>query len=331
MAITVKDVAASAGVSPATVSRVLNKNHEITRETREAVEKAVRVLGYERSATRRGRRVVRQGTTPVRLNSIALFIPDNSAVAMLTPLTGQVLHGAEAAARERGYQFLLTRLEDDGGLSRCIARQQVDGVIVRSGRMQVLAALPDIPTVWIFKSAVPPSAGDMVFPDNETVGGMAARYLLAQGRRDLCVLSQMPDHAEAQKRTEAFARAARVGGAAVTIIEGNGNAEAGAKKMLDAAPNLDGLFLPIGDDQTEACVRALQATGKRFGEDVDLISCNNDVARLRSLDRRLPNIDIRADEIGRVAVETVIWRIEHPSEYRRITLIEPRLVEYAEE
>jgi DNA-binding LacI/PurR family transcriptional regulator len=58
-----------------------------------------------------------------------------------------------------------------------------------------------------------------------------------------------------------------------------------------------------------------------------LISCNNNAVRLRTLDPSLPNIDIRANEIGRVAVETLLWRIRHPEDHRRCILIEPRLVE----
>ena len=328
MAVTVRDVATRAGVSPATVSRVLNKNHEITPATTEAVQRAIDTLGYERSATRRGRRATRRPLTPVQVNSIALLIPDNTVEAMLTPLTGQLLHGAEAAAREHGFQFLLTRLEDDGALSRCLAQRQVDGVIVRSGRMQPPATLPIMPTVWVFKSAVPPRSGDMVYPDNEAIGELAARYLLGRGRHVLAVLSQMPDHAEAQVRAEAFARVARAEGATVTVMEcpDPTDCAAGAGQILDAEPEMDGLFLPIGDDQTEACVRALQARGRRLREDVDVISCNNDVKRLHAVNADLPNIDIRADEIGRVATETLLWRIEHPKEYRRVTLIEPRLV-----
>ncbi len=94
MSVTVQDVALSAGVSPATVSRVLNKGQEISPHTRQVVEKAIIQLGCQRERTRRGRRV--SVKRPVSAGTLALLIPDTHIEAMLTPLMGQIMHGAEA-------------------------------------------------------------------------------------------------------------------------------------------------------------------------------------------------------------------------------------------
>ena len=178
MSITILDVAARAGVSPSTVSRVINKNHDISPTTVAAVEGAIRHLGYRRTATRRGRRPSRPHYGASSSQSLALLIPDANIEAIQTALTGQLMHGAEVVARERNFHFMLTRLAEDGGLPPCLAPVQVNGLIVRSGPDQLQAVLPDIPTVWVFNPNTIPSHGDMVHPDNEAIGQMALRYLV---------------------------------------------------------------------------------------------------------------------------------------------------------
>jgi LacI family transcriptional regulator len=316
MKITVHDVAAHAGVSASTVSRVLNRNHDISADTVALVESAVAELGYSRAATKRGRRATRSGQAPLTA-SLAFLIPDTNIEAMLTPLTGQLMHGIEAVARERGFNLLLTRLAERGGLPPCLTPVQVKGLIVRSGATEKLQrTLPDVPTVWIFKGKNAPLRGDVVQPDNQAIGQMAARYLLERGHRKIAVWNARPGHAEAEIRAQSFLEAARDTGAKVEVATG-----AEAVKYLKRQKR-SGLFLPLGDDATESVYRALQSSGAA----VEIISCNNDVPRLRALDARLPNINIRAEEIGHVAAETLLWRLENPHDHRRTVFVEPRLM-----
>ncbi len=327
MAVTVQDVAASAGVSPATVSRVLNKSEDITPKTRIVVENAIRQLGYQRSATNRGRRATGKKPPAKVIASLVMLLPDTRIEAMLTPLTGQVLHGAEAVARKHGYHFLLSRLSEEDGLAPTLNSASVDGMLVRAGETDVSAILPAVPIVWVFVPSQAPTFGDMVSPDNQLIGQAAARYLLDRGHRRLAVVSTHPHHPEVRLRTESFQRLAEGAGAETQVIHCDQRSVAEAVDLLSEDLPAAGVFLPIGDDGVEEFVRAVQGRAEQaFDSGFDLISCNNDVARLRALDPRLPNIDIQADEIGRVAAETLLWRIAHPMEHRRHILIEPRLV-----
>lgn len=324
--VTVQDVAARAGVSASTVSRVLNRNHDISADTMALVESVVAELGYQRGAEKRGRRTTRSGQSPLTA-SLALLIPDTNIEAMLTPLTGQLMHGIEAVARERGLNLLLTRLDERGGLPPCLTPVQVKGLIVRSGDSTSLErTLPDVPTVWVFKPAEMPSRGDVVQPDNEAIGRLAARYLLERGHQGLAVLNALPQHPEALVRAESFLRVARDGGADATTYS---CLQADLMGEVDrvAAKRATGLFLPLGDEAVGVAYRVLSHKNLLCGEAIDLISCNNDTARLWALDPRLPNIDICAEDIGRTAAETLLWRIQNPQEHRRCVLITPRLVE----
>ncbi|MDQ3813054.1 MAG: LacI family transcriptional regulator [Armatimonadota bacterium] len=335
MPVTLQDVAARANVSLATVSKVLNNRYDVAPETVELVEKAIAELGYQRAATRRGRPSAahppanRSRRTQVAA-SIALLIPARNIVAMQSPLTGHLIDGVEAVARERGFHLLLTRLAEDGSLPACLDPVQVDGLIVRSTSRGMAMTLPSVPMVWIFKSGFGPTPGDLVQPDNEMIGQMAARYLLERGHRYVAVVNPRPEHPEAQTRADRFVKFAQAAGATTLAIESESLAtDEIVTQLLSHTPPITGLFMPLGDDFVESLYGALLRRGVRCGEDMALISCNNDAVHLRTLDPRLPNIDIRASEIGRAAAETLLWRIQHPHEHRRCILIEPQVVEPA--
>ncbi len=328
MPVTVQDVAASAGVSPATVSRILNKRQDIAPHTRQVVEQAILRLGYKRSVTRRGRTVVDNAlVAPSIRKPLALLIPDIHIEAMLTPLTGQVMHGAEAVARRKGYRFLLTRLAEKDGLPPVLAAEHLDGIIVRSGEDAPIGFLPDVPTVWVFQSLFSPASGDMVFPDNAAIGEMACRYLTDRGHRHLAIINAQAHPLDVRQRAESFAHAAGEAGIQTLAIDGDCTGIEGAvARALACVPSPTGFFLTTGDDALEDFLRALPALKTPDGSGLDMISCSNDAARLGALSPHLSNIDIQADEIGRMAAETLLWRIENPAEHRRCVLIRPRLV-----
>ena len=340
MAATLQDVADAARVSLATVSKVLNNRYDVAPETAELVQGVIRQVGYQRAATRRGRPASSSPRHPLsgqaRLRSstgatatgIALFIPANQAGPMQSALTGQLVHGAEAVAQQHGLHFHLTRFSDDGALPPCLDPVQVDGMIIRNTRADWGTPLPQIPTVWVFKLGYAPVPGDLVQPDNEMVGQMAANYLLGRGHKHLAALTGRTDHAEAQVRADRFVRFCRAAGATALALEG-GDMGVLVDELLAQSPRITGLFLPLGDNVQERLYRALQRRKVRCGADgadIDLISCNNDATYLRLVDPSLPNIDIRASEIGRAAAQTLLWRIQNPAEHRRCILIEPKMV-----
>jgi LacI family transcriptional regulator len=344
MSITLKDVAVRARVSLATVSKVLNNRYDVAPETVEIVESAIRQVGYERSATRRGRPTSSshppsarrsqhsnpQHSGSQRTHGIALLIPATKIELMQSTLTGQLVHGVEAVVRERGIHFFLTRFADDGSLPPCLDPLQVDGLIVRNSTQVITVPLPMVPTVWIFKSGFAPTPGDLIQPDNEIIGEMAARYLLERGHQHLAVVTARLGHVEAQVRADRFTRFARGTGAAVLALECKPDMEAIADRLLSQEPRVTGLFMPLGDHLVEGVYRALQQRAISCGgagRDINLISCNNDATHLRLLDPSLPNIDIRADVIGHEAAQTLLWRIQNPHQHRRCILIEPQLVQ----
>jgi LacI family transcriptional regulator len=323
---TLQDVAQVANVSLATVSRVLNNRHDVAPETVELVEGAIRQVGYERAATRRGRPVANR-TPPLRsvAASIALLVTTKASTSSQSPVIGQLIDGIESVASEGGFHLLVTRLSPGGDLPLCLDPVQVDGLIVRSPSGGIVTPLPQVPTVWIFRPGFGPAPGDIVEPDNERFAQIGANYLLERGHRNVAVINPRPLHPEAHTRTDRFIRFVKASGVTPFVIEGGSRTiDEMITKLLAHTPQVTGIFLPLGLEFVEQLYLALRRRGVRCGEDMDLISSNE---YMRPLDPRLPTIDIQSREMGRVAAETLLWRTQHPNEHRRCILIEPRLVE----
>ncbi|MGN6626387.1 MAG: substrate-binding domain-containing protein, partial [Tepidisphaeraceae bacterium] len=87
-----------------------------------------------------------------------------------------------------------------------------------------------------------------------------------------------------------------------------------------------GLFVPGTDDVVIGVYRELEKRGVSVGRDLELISVNNDLNRLWTLDPSLANIDIQPELIGRAAVDLLLWRLSRLTEPRRKIVVPPRLV-----
>ncbi len=122
MKVSLRDVAKRAGVSPMTVSRVINNAPSVRQETRERVEEVIALMGYIPNR-------LAQGLISQRTGTIGLILPD-----VANPFFALVLRAAEITARREGYRLLVCNTEGDAGLERDyihnLISHQVDGLIV---------------------------------------------------------------------------------------------------------------------------------------------------------------------------------------------------------
>ena len=315
---------ATRGSPPATVSRVLNKNQQISPDTRRLVESSLKKLNYQyRSKRRPSPRLKGAGRAPAT-NGIALLIPDGGVIAMQTPLLAHVLHAAEDEAQTHDFQLILTRIGPHDRLPSCLDPVQVDGILVKHGKAGVEELLPDVPLAWVFPPTRWPNRGDIIAPDNIAVGRLAARYLLERGHRRFAVLNSDPGQPEMMARTESFLEA--VGPEVRVVACAIRDVEAQVQALMESPDPPTAIFAPNGGLTTEIIYRTLLGLGLQVGEDVELIGCDYDLERHAELCPRLPNIDIQAEKIGLAAVQTLLWRIQNPSDPRRCLYIEPVLV-----
>ncbi len=227
----IKDVAAAAGVSATTVSHVLNDvaSARISQETRDRVRSAAGQLGYGPNSVARALRTSRTAL-------LGLIIEDMGA----SPHTGQIISGADGAARTRGYNLLVINTsgslgpESTAGDVESLLVRRVDGILYapkRHRQLQLPSNLASIPAVLV--DAVGGGGGvAAVAPDEDGGARAAVGYLLAAGHTRIGFINTADDAPDARGRLRAFQAASLQagldGGAAPTEPAQAESAPAGA-------------------------------------------------------------------------------------------------------
>jgi LacI family transcriptional regulator len=222
---TIKDVAARAGVSIATVSNVFSGNKPVNADLQARVRKAARDLAYDvdRAASQ-----LRSGQAKV----VGVLVPDLDDV-FFTSLVSQI----EVLAQADGYDIIVASSRDDIGIEasrlRAMLAWRPSGLIVvpcSDGIPEVLAAeVSRLPMV--FPDRVPPDGSivDTVAIDNRDAGSVAARHLLTLGHRDVLIAAS---HLSISPIRERIAGATDLMRTMVqrepTVVELGSNAERGA-------------------------------------------------------------------------------------------------------
>lgn len=345
LAATVKDVARVADVSIGTVSRVLSGEPNVTEETAQRVRDAVKQLGYSRL---RKRKAVSDGRSLARKNIAMLLLGmDRSLVSL--PSVAEGIHGAESALTLAGANTLLSDLPLAQGTPRSIANQSVHGLLakgalqgdlIESADAKLISRLRKIPTVWFLGRPQGADWGDAVESNDSEVGRIAAEHLIAKGHRRVAILDPKPNHVTLGQRCASFTWHATRQGCNVDNVLGDpsgwslplkpvSNVEVVDKlvgRLLRLRSKPTAVFCPA-DCISAMVYRACARRGIQVGEDISLISCNNETPLLTGLYPEVTTIDICAEQIGRQAVEQLIWRLDHPESPSVTVSVQPRLVD----
>ncbi|MEK4998814.1 LacI family DNA-binding transcriptional regulator [Paenibacillus sp. FSL H7-0918] len=202
---TIYDVAREAGVSIATVSKVLNKNGRISDKTREKVHRIMEELNYQPS-------LVASALTSRRTGTIGLMIPDIS-----NPFFAEAARGIEDYAQEQGSDLIVCSTDrDDEKAARYISlllRKRVDGIIIAShtgNPDMVRRLLADHVPLVLFSADIRMMESNSVTVDDYKGGYQATEYLLSLGHRRLGIIS---DNLPGSKlRVEGFMDALKAAG-----------------------------------------------------------------------------------------------------------------------
>jgi DNA-binding LacI/PurR family transcriptional regulator len=335
-------VSKRAGVSVATVSRVINHSRNVSPETVALVRDAMEKVGYVPPPVEKRQRRKRNELPGIQKGNIALLFPDTDNRALKTALSGRFMHGVGELLRSRGLNMIVTPLDAGFSMPPCVRDAQVDAVIVRglASQAQVLPMLGTLPCVWLLDGDLP-ARGDQILEDNASVARLAVEHLARRGCRRVGVLNPMGLHYGYRSRSDWFGLVARREGLAcdefihrdqpeVSLLA-NATWEPLLLELVDrvvTAPRRpDGLFLPFPDDLITFTYRALADRGVRLGVDIKVVCCSYDPPRLATLDRSITNIDILPEAMGRAAVETLLWRMRHLNEPQRRVMVMPALVE----
>ncbi|CAL9658337.1 HTH-type transcriptional regulator DegA [Streptomyces sp. enrichment culture] len=275
---TLEDVAREAGVSRATVSRVVNGVRNVDPGIQELVRSAIERTGY--TPNRAARALVTRHPT----GSVALIISGaGDAFAgrvFADPFFGRVVHGVMGYLRARAMQPVLLFAESEPARHQVVdyLRQgSADGALVVS--VQPDDPLPDlllsarVPTVLFARPAreTPVSWVDL---DHYAGGRLAGEHLLARGCRRMVTIRTGPEVRAGRARLAGFRDAlARAGHEAVPAAQGSFSLDSGAAAMaalLRDHPALDGVFA-ANDLMAQGACRVLRDQGRRIPEDVAVV------------------------------------------------------------
>lgn len=301
------DVARAAGVSVATVSKVVNGRYGIAPATVDRVSAAVAELGYEASLGARSLRSSRTGVLGV-------------LVAEFEPFSTELLKGVSAAMGATGYELLAW----SGGYGdaavgwerRSLARlggTLIDGAILVTPT--VVDAGAGIPVV-----AVDPHTGPADVPsvasDNLAGAVLATEHLLALGHRRIALLSGRPDLESARLREQGFRQAMAAAGVEVDeslVASGDYRAETaeGPARALLSRPDRPTAVFGGNDLMALRTVEVATALGLRVPEDLSVVGFD-DVPETAGATPGLTTVHQPLHEMGAAALDLLVRMLEEP-------------------
>lgn len=346
------EVAVAANVAVGTVSRVLNNPEVVGPEIRQRVLDAVVQMNYTPLRRRRkGGPVSESGAVRWRGNLGLLLVGMDETLSTL-PVISEALHGVELAMAAEGLNLMLANVPNADRVPAFLARNQVDGLIVKSpllgdlracARPTLVTAINRLPHVWLLGR--PNSGeGDLCGFDFDAGAQIAIAYLHARGHRRLAFVDPRPG----LTRSEGLRRAVTVHAQRLGMhlrhfeklmsfpVKWPLRAITEPTEILPLVDRWENL--PIAQRPTALVVsadsiavqlyHALRQKGHVVGRDVSILSFNHEKTLVMGLNPVLTTLDVRAETIGRRAVEQLLWRVRHPGEAVAMKiLIEPRLVE----
>jgi LacI family transcriptional regulator, repressor for deo operon, udp, cdd, tsx, nupC, and nupG len=311
--VTMRDVAIAAGVSPKTVSNVVNDYVHVRPETRALVQRYVEALGYRPQAV--GRQL-RRGRT----GSISLAVP-GIAMPYFADLAGLLV----SAARERALTVVVEQTDGDVARERQVAAgfpvRFADALIFSPLAMsseELVSPRHDTPMVLLGEHGED-AAVDRIGIDSIAIAATATTHLLDRGRRRIAMLGRKQDSHKPvmEQRLLGYTRALRGAGRPVdenlvrTVREWDrADGEAAVDALLDEHPDVDAVFA-ANDVLAIGALRSLHRRGRRVPDDVAVIGVD-DVPESRFTTPTLTTVAIDRAFVAEWALELATSRLADP-------------------
>lgn len=319
---TLEAVAARAGVSRATVSRVVNGAEGVREPLAERVRRAVEELGYVPNQAARS-------LVTKRHDAVAVVIAEPETRVFADPFFGLQLRGIskELTAHDAQLVLLLTEGRDDHArVGRYLAGGHVDGALVFSLHLEDplpgLIQRAGVPTVfggrpgWSDNPLFPAAGADRaaatstaVYVDSDNRGGAreAVRHLTGLGRTRIGHITGPLDQTSAVDRLDGF-RDVMAGADPGLIVESDFTPAGGERAMralLDRCPDLDAVFA-ANDLTASGALRVLREHGLRVPEDVAVVGFDNMLPVAEQTDPPLTTVRQDIEEMGRLMTRLLL-------------------------
>lgn len=297
--VTLGEVATAAGVSPSTVSRILNGTAVVSDDKRAAVDAAIARLGFVPDP-------VARGLAGGRTMSIGVVTQ-----ALDSPFYGGALRGIEDELGRGGYTPLFVSgrwsAAHEASCIEALRLRHVDGIIVLTGRLSdaaLTACASQLPVVVTGRQLKAAQLASLHFDDFEGAR-LATHHLLALGHRRIAFISGDTRHPDAKERRRGYRAAIEAAGLAYNanlVMPGNFTEDSGrmaVERLIDSREPFTALFA-ANDQMAFGAALALHRRNRRVPDDVSLVGFDDLAGAVYSVPP-LTTVHHPAYELGQMA------------------------------
>ena len=318
---TIREVAQLAGVSPATVSRVMNGTAKVDEEKKKRVEAAIRETGF----------------IPNKL-ARALFKNSSGLIGLIVPnidnpFFNEIAKAIEEEAYNKGLHIVLcssgnnTQKEADN--IQMLEQMKADGIILitngnHTGRMIEKCSLP---VIVVDRHITDCGEIAHIEADHYQGGKLAAEFLVKCGCRSIVCLRGPQEFTSGRLRYQGYCDVCRENGIPERYVDTKYSFESGIKaayEMLERFPETDGI-VAANDMVAISSYKVLRSKGIRVPEDIQIVGFD-DIRFSSLVSPAVTTIHQPITEMGKRAVE-IIFRYAEGSEYSEKNVFDVYLVE----
>ncbi|OPJ55227.1 LacI family DNA-binding transcriptional regulator [Clostridium oryzae] len=329
MPVTINDVAREAGVSITTVSRVVNNNYPVKKETREKIERAIKKLGYTPN-------IMARGLITKKTSMIGVIVPGITNLFFPT-----IVEAIEEKIKSKGYNISLSNTGGDAELEKevvnSIISRQVDGIIIIDPRVENIKndfyeELSSRLPIMIINGLTYGDKCNFV-SYNEKVGTKEAMdYLVSLGHKRIAFVRGHKSYSYDIKE-EIYNETLRENGftynEVINVGKGNSievvnNTEMMIEKLFNSEVQPTAVFA-CNDLMAVGVLNTCSRLNIRVPEDVSVIGCDNTIIASIS-SPKLTSVDLDMKGIGNKAAEQLILIIEELKKERCSVVSDTKLV-----
>ncbi|MCT4633933.1 MAG: LacI family transcriptional regulator [Firmicutes bacterium] len=306
----IKDVAKKAGVSVATVSRVLNHPETVSEKTSKKIHDIMEKMNYKPNAAARSLALNKSYT-------VALMVPN-----ILNPLFPHVAKGVEEVVLSKGYNMILFNTENsakkEAEFLETLVDRRVDGVILANTKLDekylkkvIKKKLPIVLLGSDFNSL----DMNIVYTDYSMGAYMITKHLLEVGYQKIFFVSSPFSWKQSDMKREGYLRALKENGVMAEenwIFEGNNDIESGykcVKKIIQEGNKLPDAIFFANDLMAYGAIEALKDSDIKIPEDIGIAGFD-DIFTSSIIDPKLTTVSLPVMKMGSIGARLLIEMLE---------------------
>ena len=310
--IKIYDIAGAAGVSLATVSRVLNHPERVKQSTREKVMKIINDKGYKPNANARGL-ASRRSTT------VAVVVPELARASV-----AEMIQGIDSAAKDFGYTirlFISENTPDERELWREVISSSVDGILFTSDEMtkeiyQMIDLCP-VPVVFVNALSKKDTIGSVCL-DYEECAYRITNEMISRGNKDIIFIGTEHKYALNEMKQKGYTRAMTENGLEPKIYYSSGKVEKNEVFFNDLLDNnVPDVALVVRDSMAVSLINVSTRKGIKVPDQLQVIGFQNTKYAMLS-NPKLTCIEVPIYEMGKKAMSylTDLMKSEAPKKQK---------------